>query len=145
MKKRSCKIRNGFTLAEAMMATVVLAIAAAGVLLPFTTGASVRTEGLRRTLAAKLAADLTEEIINAPFDDVISSFDGYSELQGEVKDANGNIFTDEIYAPFSRDASCVYVPVPQENGNGPSKFIHATVTVRYNDIELAIINRLITR
>lgn len=39
---RSCR---GFTLAEAMMATVVLGFAAAGVLVPFVSGASVRAEG----------------------------------------------------------------------------------------------------
>jgi len=56
--------RKGFTLAEAMIATVVLGIAAAGLLLPFTSGAAVRVEGMRRTLGAKLAADLMEEIIS---------------------------------------------------------------------------------
>jgi len=62
------KHRNGFTLAEAMIATVVLGIAAAGVLLPYTVGAAVRAEGTRRTLAAKLAGDLMEEIVSTPFD-----------------------------------------------------------------------------
>ena len=55
--RRNYKNRKGFSLAEAMMATVVLSIAAAGVLLPFTSGARVRAEGMRRTLGAKLASD----------------------------------------------------------------------------------------
>jgi hypothetical protein len=38
-----------------MMAVVVLGIAAAGVLLPFSRGAAVRVEGTRRTLAARFA------------------------------------------------------------------------------------------
>ena len=45
------------------MATVVLGIAAAGVLLPFVSGAAVQAEGAHRTLAAKLASDLMEEFI----------------------------------------------------------------------------------
>jgi prepilin-type N-terminal cleavage/methylation domain-containing protein len=145
MRKTSCKNRNGFTLAEAMMATVVLAVAAGGVLLPFTVGMSVRTEGIHRTLAAKLAADLTEQIVNTPFDQIITSFDGYTELEGQVKDAAGTVFTDDIYSLFSRDASCTYVPVPQESGSGESKYILTTVRVYYNGAELAVIKRLITR
>ncbi len=88
------KDRKGFTLAEAMIATVVLGIAAAGVLLPFTSGAAVRAEGTRMTLAAKLAGDLMEEIVNTPFVQIITGYDGYTEPQGQVKDASGIVFTD---------------------------------------------------
>ena len=52
------RTNKGFSLAEAVMAVVVLGIAAAGILLPFTSGAAVQAEGVHRTLAAKLAADL---------------------------------------------------------------------------------------
>jgi prepilin-type N-terminal cleavage/methylation domain-containing protein len=139
------RTNKGFTLAEAMVAAVVLGIAAVSVLLPFTAGVSVRSEGVHRTLAAKLAADLMEEIINTPFDQIVSNFDGYSESQGQVKDAAGVEFTDDIYAAFSRDASCEYVTLPQESGTGESKYIRATVRVYYDGAEIAIINRLITR
>lgn len=136
--------RGGFSLAEAMLATVVLGIAAAGVLLPFTSGASVRAEGMRRTLAAKLAADLMEEIINTDFDRVIEQYN-YTEPQGQVKDATGAVFTDDNYAGFSREVSCEHVDVPQESGLAASKFIRATVRVNYNGREVAIINRLISK
>ena len=136
---------KGFSLAEAMMATVVLGIAAAVVLLPFTSGARVRAEGMRRTLAAKLAGDLMERIINTPFDQIVDSFDGYTEPQGQIKDAGGAVFTDSNYANFSRDVSCMYVRVPQEGELGELKFIRATVRVYYNGTETAIINRLISR
>ncbi len=134
---------KGFTLAEAMMATVVLGIAAAGVLLPFTSGAAVRAEGMRRTLGAKLAGDLMEEIIQTPFDQILTSYDGYAEAQGQVKDASGAVFSDSNYANFSRDVSCEYVRVPQESEAGELKFIRATVRVYYSGKEIAIINRLI--
>ena len=138
--------RRGFTLAEAMMATVVLGIAAAGVLLPFTSGAAVRAEGMRRTLAAKLASDLMEEIVNTAFGDIVSRYDGYAEPQGQIKDASGAVFTDSNYANFSRDASCVNVDVPV-SPTGFSEdvgFIRATVRVYYSGREIAIINRLIS-
>ena len=136
--------RKGFSLAEAMMATVVLGIAAAGILLPFTSGAMVRAEGMRRTLGAKLASGLMEGIIAEPFDQIVAGYDGYAELQGQVKDASGTVFTDSNYASFSRDVSCAYVYVPQESGTGELRFIRATARVYYSGKQIAIINRLIS-
>lgn len=145
MKKCGCKSKAGFSLAEAMIAIAVLGIATAGVLLPFTSGAAVRAEGMRRTLAAKLAADLTEQIINTEFEQIVDDFDGYTESQGQVKDSSGAVFTNPIYANFSRDATCEYVYVPQESEVGELKFIHTTVRVYYDGKEMAAVSRLITR
>jgi Tfp pilus assembly protein PilV len=114
----------GFTLAEAMLATVVLAIAAAGVLLPFTSGAKVRTEGIRRTLAANLASDLMEEIIDKQFDEIDDFVD---EHQDE----------DTMYAGFTRGASL--------DPNVKDYFELVTVWVKYNGREMAVINRLISK
>lgn len=150
---RNCRVRQrgfdrltpgGFTLAEAMMAVVVLSIAAAGVLLPFSSGAAVRAEGLCRTLGARLASDLVEQIINTPFDQIIPTYNGYSEPQGQVKDAWGNVFTDSNYTCFSRSASCEYVYVPQESGAAAPKYILITVQVQYNSKQIATIYRLVS-
>ena len=138
------KNAKAFTLAEAMMATVVLGIAAAGVLLPFASGAAVRAEGMRRTLGAKLASDLMQEIVNTPFNQIVAGYDTFSEAQGQVKDAGGVVFTDSNYAMFSRDSTCDYVYVPQESGTGVAKFILVTVRVCYCGKEIAIINRLVS-
>jgi len=135
---------KGFSLAEAMMATVVLGIAAAGLLLPFTTGATIRAEGMRRTLGAKLAADLTERIVNTPFSQVAAF--NYAEPQGQVKDAAGAVFTDSNYSNFSRNVSCALVYVPQESGTTePKIFILVTVRVYYSGKQIAVINRLISK
>ncbi|MDH4238444.1 MAG: prepilin-type N-terminal cleavage/methylation domain-containing protein [Phycisphaerae bacterium] len=139
------KNQKGFTLAEAMIATVVLGIAAAGVLLPFTSGAAVRAEGARMTLAAKLAGDLMEEIVNTPFEQIITGYDGYAEPQGQVKDAGGIVFTDLNYANFSRDVVCEYVYMPQESGDGDLKFIRIIVRVHYSGREIATISRLVSK
>ena len=135
---------KGFTLAEAMIATVVLGIAAAGLLLPFTSGMTVRAEGMRRTLAAKLASDLMEQIINTPFDQIVDSFDGYTEPQGQVKDATGAVFTDSNYANFSRQASCQLVHVTQQADDAEPVFILVTVNVYYSGTEIASVNRLVS-
>jgi prepilin-type N-terminal cleavage/methylation domain-containing protein len=79
LRNLDCKNKAGFTLAEAMIATVVLGIAAAGVLLPFVDGAASRAEGMRRTLAANLAAGLMERIISTPFEQIVNNFNGYTE------------------------------------------------------------------
>jgi type II secretory pathway pseudopilin PulG len=138
------KNAKAFTLAEAMIATVVLGIAAAGVLLPFTSGAAVRAEGMRRTLGAKLASDLIQEIVNTPFNQIVAAYGTFSEAQGQVKDAGGIVFTDSNYAMFSRDSMCNYVYVSQESGTGVAKFILITVRVYYSGKEIAIINRLVS-
>jgi len=124
------------------MATVVLGIAAAGVLLPFTSGAAAQAEGMRRTLGAKLAGDLMEEIVNTPFEQIVDSY----EPQGQVKDAGGIVFTDPMYANFSREVSCVNVNVPVSPGEFSKDvgFIHATVWIYYSGKEIAVIERLIS-
>ncbi len=141
------KNAKAFTLAEAMIATVVLGIAAAGVLLPFTSGAAVQAEGMRRTLGAKLANDLMQEIVNTPFNQIVAGYGAFSEAQGQVKDAGGVVFTDSNYTMLSRNVSCQYVTVPQQPPQSePEKcdFIHVTVRVYYSGKEIASINRLVS-
>ena len=143
------KMRRGFTLAEAMMATVVLGIAAAGVLLPFSSGARVQAEGIHSTIAAKLASDLMEQIIRIDFDEITDEYEIHNESQGNIISNfdTGAKFTDPMYANFSREASCVEVDVPVSPGifSEDVEFIRATVWVKYNGREIAVINRLITK
>ena len=137
--------QSGFTLAEALLAVVILSMAAAGVLLPFSSGASVRAEGMRMTLSAGLAGDLMEKIANTPYDQIVSNYDGYTEVQGQVKEASGNVFSDPHYANYSRDVSCSYVYVDQESGAAEPVFIRATVQVSYSGRAIAVVNRLISK
>ncbi len=127
---------GGFTLAEAMLAMVVLGIAAAGVLLPFTSGAKVRAEGIHRTLAAKLASGLMEEILNTPFENIEEIVDEHQE----------ETFPDPLYSNFSRGATCAYAYVPQQSPRDEDQcnYICVTVWVKYNGREIVVINRLIS-
>ena len=164
------KSKQGFTLTEAMMAVVVLGIAAASLLIPFISGAAVRAEGINRTLAARLASDLMEQILRLPFHDPDdgasdyspgpdsgetgpSSFDNiddyhsYSELQGQVKDATGAVFSDSAYANFSRSVTCEYVyvpPQPAESDPAKCEFIRITVQVNHSGKQMATIVRLVS-
>ena len=132
---------KGFSLAEAMMATVVLGIAAAGVLLPFVSGMRVQAEGMHRTLGAKLAGDLMEWFINTPFEDIVADGGGYvDEPQGQIRDVSGALFSDSdpAYANFSRGANYGY------DASQPF-FVIVTVWVKYNGNEIASLSRLITK
>lgn len=137
-------VRSGFTLAEALMALVLLGLAASGVLLPFSGGAEVQAEGQRVTLAAKLANDLMERIVVTPTDQIVSTYN-YTEARGQVTDAGGSVFTDPMYANFSRQVSSANVRVPQENAGLPSNFIRVSVSVGYQGREIATLYRLISK
>jgi len=137
--RRTKAVRPGFTLAEATLAMVLLGIAAAGVLLPFSGGAAVQAEGARRTLGAVLANDLIEWIAGTPFDEIVGSF----EAEGELIDATGTMLSDPIYAHFSREATCAAVHVPQQSNAAPASFVLVTVSVSYQGRPAATIQRLI--
>ena len=160
--------RAGFTLPEAVMAMVILGIAAAGVLLPFSAGASAQAEGVHKTLAANLANDLMERIATRPFHDPdgsshdylpgpeageatiadfdnIDDFDGYVEAQGQVSDASAVVITDPMYANFSRQVTCGYVYVPQQNPPTASpNFILVSVEVHYQGRPVVTVSRLVS-
>ena len=136
------KNNKGFTLAEAMLAMVILGFAAAGVLLPFSNGAAVQAEGQRKTLAAKLAANLMDEVVDANFSSIVANYN-YTESKGQVTDAEGNVFSGPTYTNFSREVISQYYVVPQESGMNPPQFVHATVKVYYSGRETAVLSRLI--
>jgi len=133
------RTNKGFTLIEAMIAMVLLGLAVTAVLLPFTGGSAIRAEGMHKTLAAKLAADLMEEIINTPTTQIIGKYN-YTEPQGQVKNAAGIVFTDLNYARFSRAVTC-----EQRTAPAGATFILVTVRVYYNGREMAAVNRLISQ
>jgi prepilin-type N-terminal cleavage/methylation domain-containing protein len=135
--------KRGFTLIEAMLAVVVLAVAAAGVLLPFASGATIQADGIHKTLAGKLAGDLLEKIASRPFGEIIPNWNGYTEARGQVKDSAGSTYTDPVYAKFSRRATCELMQWP--GSSLPKVFILVTVRVSYGDSELVCLTRLVSQ
>ncbi len=139
-RRRDGKTQGGFTLAEAVLAMVILSMAAAGVLLPAVSGASVQAEGLHRTLGAILANDAIERIVSTPFDQIVANLGdyNYTEPQGQLKDASGTTFTDSMYENFSREVTCAWDP-------NQDFFILVTVRVLYLGQELTSVMRLISK
>jgi len=143
MKILNSKKHKGFSLVESMIALVILGFAASAVVVPFSSGSKVRAEGMRRTLAACLASNMMEQVLNTDFDNIISTYN-YSESKGQVKNYQGNNFTDSRYSKFSRKVGSQQVYVSQEDGSFNAKFIRVTVAVYYDGLEMVTINRLIS-
>ncbi len=131
------KNRKGFSLAEAMIAMVILAVATSAVILPFSAGAALHTEGAKRTLAAKLAGDLLEEIQNTEFAWIPLFYDNYFEPAGTVRDFNWQIFTDPVYSKFARISTCSPANV------GGEDLLWVTVEIRYDSLEVLRMSTLI--
>lgn len=118
------------------MATVILAIAAAGILLPFAGAASVQYEAERKAVAANLASELTEIILMEDFTDIITTYHGYSEAEGALLDAAGNPHTGSAYEGFSRSVSCQSATVASVD------LVAITVVVSYNNREICRVTTL---
>jgi prepilin-type N-terminal cleavage/methylation domain-containing protein len=130
---------NGFTMIEATIAMVILAIAAAGVLLPFANAAAVLEEGSRQTLAANLASELMEKVLMTDPDDLISTYDGYAEAAGAMLDTKGAVRSDSICDNFSRSVSCQSATVASVD------LVLVTVNVYYYGNEITRVSTLVNK
>ena len=139
MKNRKFKIAKGFTLAESMIAMTILAVATAAVILPFAGGSAIRNDIAKRTIAARLAADLLEEITNSDLDVdvIIVNYNGFCQWPGGITDATGAIVTNPESANFFRIASCQPAFVAGE------KLIWATVYIYEDGTEFLKLSTLI--
>ncbi len=132
---RSVRTRKGFTLAEATIAMVVLSVATAAVILPFATGATMNMEGAKRTIAAKLAADMIEQIQGA---DNVEAYDTHGDGNGLLYDEQfQQILTDSVYNKYWRSVGVISFPV------GGESLWWVTVTITYDGIEVLKLSRLI--
>ncbi len=138
MKKLLSNKYSAFTLTEAMIAVVILGFASAAIVLPVSSGVSLTAEGSHRTLAANLASDLIEEIINTPFDQIITIYGNYTEAAGQMTKTDGSFFTQPVYSRFSRQAICSNWPA----NNSQNNLVLITVKIFYDGKELAQIQRL---
>jgi Tfp pilus assembly protein PilV len=131
----------GFTLIEATFAMVLLAIAAAGILLPFANATSLQIEAARQTTAANLASELLERIQACEYSDIISIYDGYTESQsnGTLVDATGTAHSGTAYSGFSRTANCCLADV----GTLEDILTAVTVTVFFDGREVTKVMTLV--
>lgn len=127
------------------MALTVLSVAATGVLIPFSNAASVHAEGMRRTLSAKLASDLVEEICATDYNNIIDTWDGYSEAEGHITMAGSSVeFTGDAYKFFSRSATCVTASIGSgDDATTLGRWV--TVVVDYHGMEIISLSTLVSK
>jgi Tfp pilus assembly protein PilV len=149
---------NGFTLIEALLAAVVLAMVVGAVVMPFTAGAANTEQNARSTLAVNLAQDLMEEILAKPFHDPDGSeagetgrsnwddmddYDGYSEAEGAIAGFDGVVVDDPASTALTRDVTIESVYIAGQDQSEKPTFIRITVNIRYHGDTLASFSRLV--
>lgn len=148
---------GGFTLLEALLAAVVLAIVVGAVIIPFSAGAANTAQDARTTLAVNLAQDLMEEILAKPFNDPdgtevgetgrstwddMDDYHGYSESEGTIAGFDGVTVDDPASLALTRSAVVQSVYVAGQGAPEPPTFLRITVKVRYRGATLVSLSRL---
>jgi len=157
--------RQGFTLAEGLLASTVLAVAAGAMLLPFTVGARNNTVVVRQAVAVSLAEALLEEILVKPFYDPdgpsnpgpepgesgrdrfdnIDDYHDYTEAAGQLCDTTGSPITGASLAGYSRHATVNYLRLPGDPDDEDPTVVRVTVEVRRNGALVHRLSRLVGR
>jgi len=156
---------GGFTLLEALLAAVILAMAITAITMPFTAGAQSQLEDARRTLAVNLAQEMMEEILAKPFADPqgasapgpetgelsralfdnIDDYHGYEEPAGAVADPYGQVINDPEAVWLSRHVTATYVYVSGQDVSAEPTFLRVQVEVRYKAQPVVNLTRLVYR
>ena len=163
MRRFGGKTSSGFTLLEALISAVVLAMAITAITMPFTVGAQNEQADGRRTLAVSLAQEMMEEILAKPFSDPqddsqggpepgessrslydnIDDYDGYIESEGNIKDYNGVVIDEPAAVGLSRNVAATYVYISGQDTSEDPTFIRVTVEVKYRDQTTVTLTRLV--
>jgi type II secretory pathway pseudopilin PulG len=153
----------GFTLLEALLAAVILAMAVTAITMPFTAAAQNEQFDARRTLAVTLAQEMMEEILTRAFDDPdgpsspgpepgetsrgrydnIDDYNGLVEPSGCITSMDGKVISSPESVGLSRHVSAAYVYVSGQDTRVPPTFIRVTVTVKHKGQAIVTLIRLV--
>lgn len=152
------KSRAGITLVESLLAATVLAMAVTAIIVPFSAGAKSVQEDARQTLAVGLAQDLMEEILAKPFSDPdgsdadeegrrdwddMADYDALVEADGEIRSFDTQLVTEPVSRGMTRHAWVKSVYVSGQETTEPSTFLRVVVEVRYQDLSVIKLTRLV--
>jgi len=165
MSDRPGQARRGFTLAEALLASVLLAASIFAVTVPFASAARNQQIEARRAMACGLAEALMEEILAHRFSDEtedyafhvgpdpgessralfdnIDDYDGYGEKPGGIVNVAGEVIDDPAAFGLSRHVTAKYVYVTGQDKSQQPSFIRITVEVRYDGQPVVSLTRLV--
>lgn len=158
--------RGGFTLAEALIATTVLAIVSASASLPFVAGVHQAKEAARLEHAVALGQAMMEEILTRPvldptnrgatpgpesgetarnlFDN-IDDFHGYTEQASGLRDFKNQPITDPTLAGFWRDATVQYVTFANQQSSDTNSYAKIVVRVWDGNANMVTVTRIAAR
>lgn len=157
--------RRGFTLAEVLIASAMLAFIASAIMVPFAAGIQNDRFCGVHTEAIALGQDLMEDILALPFYDPdtpenltpgpdggeftratfdnVDDYDGYSESDGVITLALTGIEPDDVTDGLWREVTATYIHLPGQDAGNPANACRVTVTVYYNSEEVTSMTRLI--
>jgi prepilin-type N-terminal cleavage/methylation domain-containing protein len=168
IKSGARRAGRGFTLAEALIATSVLAIVSATAALPFAAGMQQTNEAAKLEEAVALGQAMMEEILarsffqpgnrvaspgpdagetSRPLFDNLDAFDGYAESDHVLRDSQNAAVTNASTSGFWRQVSVQYVTLPALNqaATDINSLVHIQVKVFYNDALLVTLDRIASR
>lgn len=165
------RIRNGFTLAESLIAVVVLMVAVGGIMAPISASYSQTRTVKQTTTAISLAQQLMDEVLSKPFVDPTdltttlgpeanepdrTSFDNIDDYHGyhdttnstatdSMKTASGAAISwsgDDVY---SRSVSVEYRTTPDGPAAAAGDYLVVTVTVTMPHNHKVSVARMVCR
>jgi len=142
------RLAVGFTLAECMIAVVLLAVVVVAVSQAVVSGQAELHDAISMQRAMRLAEDMQERIAALPYCDPggvmvpgpeangseapqfnnADDFDGYTELPGQLRDIGGNLYPGD-YQAFTREVSAEYQTQTVPGLGSPIGGLMVTVTV----------------
>ena len=165
MSRSRGQLVGAFTLLEALLAAVVLALAVTAILVPFNSAARNEQADARLTVAVGVAQEMMEEILAQPFEDDdpdwarhagpdpgetqrclfdnIDDYHGYEEPAGRITDIQGQIVEDPAASGLSRHVAAAYVYVSGQDLSEPASFVRVLVEIRYRADPIVRLTRLV--
>ena len=142
---------KAFTLAEALIASALLAASISAITLPFSAAAHNQQDEARRTVAVSLAQEMLEEILSKPFRDPngasacgpesgetsrslfdnMDDYDGYFEPAGQIVGLDGQKVTTSASTGLTRSVSATYVYLSGQDTGKPPSYLRIVVTIGY--------------
>jgi len=158
--------RGGFSLAEALLASTILAITAAAAALPFAAGTQNAQAALELEQAVELGDALMDEILARPFlapadptvalgpdagetfrkyYNAIDDFHGLTEQGDVLRNYKEVALADASLDGFWRDVAIEYVSFPEQQAGDVNSFVHVQVRVHRGNKLLVTLDRLVSR
>jgi MSHA pilin protein MshD len=164
--KRKGRRAAAFTLAEALLASTILAIVGATTTLPFVAGVQRTNEAARLEQAVALGEAMMEEVLARPFFEVgertaspgpgagettrdkynnLDDFHGFTESGTGLRDYRNVSITDASCSGLWRDVTVQYVTLPNQAASDTNSFVSIRVRVFDGNAPIVTLNRVASR